>query len=205
MKVNVGQDKQAKALASGAIGTFGTASASTATSLTTSGLVASALVGQIVIAGDGTGPTVYGVITANTTTVITVDRWYNPTAPTGAVGTTPTATSKFVVVPGNAPAWYMALTNTVSFTPSATDTTLSAEQTTNGLSRVAATYAHTTGATTYTLSNTFTYTGSTTVALTGMATFDALTGGTMFHESAITSATVNASGDQVTLTQTVTM
>lgn len=206
MKVNAGQDKQAKALGAGTIGFSGTATASSATSLTTSGLTSGALVGQLcVAAASGTGPTTYGVITANTTTVITVDRWYNPASPTGAAATTPSATTQFVVVPGQAPVWYMGI-STDSTAPAATDTTLPSEQSTNGLGRAAATYAHTTGASSYTLSNTWTFTGSSSTTLQKIGTFDALTNGTMLHETALSAtATVSASGDTVTVTQTVSM
>lgn len=211
-KVNSGQDKQAKALASGIIGVAGVASASTSTSLTTTGLTSGALVGQLVAAQPGSGNMVYGVITANTTTVITVDRWYNPNSPTGAAGSTPSSTSNFVVLPGNAPVFYMALTanNTAV---SGTDTALTSEIATagGGLIRQAAAYAHTTGASTYTLTGTYTANGSDSLPVTvaKVGTFDAATqaaGGTMLHETLLpTTATLSASGDQLTVTQTVTM
>lgn len=214
-KVNSGQDKQAKALASGVIGFQGTATASSSTSLTATGtpFVASAYVGQLVVAANsGTGPTCYGVITANTTSVLTVDRWYNPNSPTGSAATTPSSTSQYVILPGNAPVFYMALTANATAV-SNSDTALTAEIATagGGLIRQAAAYAHTTGANTYTLTGTYTANGSDSLPVTiaKVGTFDAATqsaGGTMLHETLLsTTATLSAVGDQLTVTQTVTM
>jgi hypothetical protein len=223
MKVNIGQGKQALALAGGGVtgyvgsGTI-TYSSTSVTFAAASGWVASSgtnfgtagvWLGYIVVAG-----TVYGVVTANTTTVLTVDKWYNPASPTGAAGTTPASNTSFFLMPGNASVFYMALTNTTSFTPAATDTSLSGEQTSNGLGRAAATFAHTFSNSstnnTYTLTNTWTYTGSSSVTLTGIGTFDCATASTgiMLHESAFSggaTATLSSNGDQLTCTQTVTM
>jgi hypothetical protein len=80
VKPNAGVDSIANMLGN-PLGFTGTASATSATSLTSSGFTASAYIGQIVIAG-----TVYGVITANTTTVLTVERWVNPATPGGSAG-----------------------------------------------------------------------------------------------------------------------
>ena len=68
-------------------------------------------------------------------------------------------------------------------------------------------YAHTTGANTYTLTATYTYTGSTTQNIYAIGTFTTpvASSGIMLHETATTLATVNANGDAVTYTQTVTM
>ena len=211
MKVNSGQDKEALALAGGTqAGVVITGTITyTATSIggaSVTGLTASALVGKFAVAG-----TVYGVITANTTTSITVDRWYNPASPTGAAGTTPAANTSFVVLGGAAPVFYMALTAN-STAPAATDTSLTAEITTasGGLIRQAVAYAHTAGANTYTLTGTYTANGSDSLPVTiaKMGTFDCLTGaaGVMLHESLVSpTATLSASGDQLTVTQTVTM
>jgi hypothetical protein len=204
MKVNGGQDLQAKALTGGAVGFVGTASAATATSLTSSGFTASAYVGQVVVVASATTKA-YGVILSNTTTVLTVDQWNSPASP-GTVATTPGATDNFVIMPGAAFVQYMAITGT-NITPSATDTALSGELTTNGLGRKAAAYAHTVGANTYTLTSTYTYTGSSAQNIYGIGTFNTpvASSGIMLHESTFTVATVNASGDAVTVTQTVTM
>ena len=204
IKVNGGQDLQAKALTGGAVGFSGTATASSATSLTASGFTASAYVGQMVVVASTT-TFAYGVILSNTTTVLTVDQWNSPASP-GTVATTPGATDKFVIMPGAAFVQYMAITGT-NITPAATDTSLSGELTTNGLGRKAAAYAHTTGANTYTLTATYTYTGSTTQNIYAIGTFTTpvASSGIMLHETATTLATVNANGDAVTYTQTVTM
>jgi hypothetical protein len=91
----------------------GNATATGATSLTNSGAsfpIATAgttttpptngLVGQIVAAGpnaSGVGAVVWGIITANTATVLTVALWVNPASATGAAGSTPNATASYQV------------------------------------------------------------------------------------------------------------
>lgn len=148
---------------------------------------------------------------SNTTSVLTIDRWYAPATPTGSAASTPSATAVFLILGGAAPVFYMALTANAT-APAATDTALTAEITTasGGLIRQAATYAHTTGANTYTLTGTFTANGSDSLPVTiaKIGTFDTLTGatGVMLHETLLsTTATLSASGDQLTVTQTVTM
>lgn len=153
------------------------------------------------------------MVISNTTSVLTIDRWYNPATPTGSAGSTPSATAVYVILGGAAPVQYMALTTTGGFTPVATDTTLSAEYAVagGGLIRQAATYAHTLGTNTYTLTATFTVNASDTGlprTITGIGTFDTLTSstGVMLHETALSAtATLSAIGDALTVTQTVTM
>jgi hypothetical protein len=214
MKMNAGQDKNYAVLVGMApIGVgIQTATASSATSITGTGtpFTASAYVGQHVIASGAV--LTYGVITANTTSVITVDRWYNPAAPNGAAIGPPGATDKFFVMPGAAGVPYMALTVNAT-APAATDTVLTGEITTagGGLIRQLCAYAHTTGANTYTLTGTFTANGSDSlgggVIVAKIGTFDSLVQpGVMFHETLLPStATLTAVGDQLTVTQTVTM
>lgn len=205
MKVNTGNTKEALTLAGGTqAGTTGSSTAVGTTSLTNSGAswTTNQWAGKFVITG-GT----YGVIVSNTSTALTIDQWYNPTSPTGAAASNP-STGSYVILGGAAPVDYMALTNTSSFTPSATDTSLSGEQTANGLGRKLATFTYTTGASSYQLAATWTYTGSSPVTITGIGTFDCLTAssGVMLHETALSSsATVSANGDTLTVTQTVTM
>ncbi|TLY07104.1 MAG: hypothetical protein E6K88_07255 [Thaumarchaeota archaeon] len=95
---------------------------------------------------------------------------------------------------------YIALT-TDSTAPAATDTTLTSEITTNGLTRTQGTYAHTAGTDNWTVSKTFTATGSFTgVQKAGLFTLAAV--GTMMAEN--TFASVNlANGDQLTITWTI--
>jgi hypothetical protein len=203
MKVNSGHDLQADALGGGGAGATGSATSPTTTGFTTTGLTSSAHVGKLVQLG-----AVYGVITANTATAVTVDRWYTPGTPGGAAATPPTA-GTFVIVPGNAPGMFMAITanNTAA---GASDTTLTGEITTagGGLIRKLATYAHTAAAATYTLTGVFTANVSDTLPVTiaKMATFQSMVAGRMLHETLVSpTATLSASGDALTLTQTVTM
>lgn len=89
------------------------------------------------------------------------------------------------------------------------DTTLTAEITTasGGLIRKQATYAHTTGTNTSTLTTTFTANGSDSLPVTvaKLGVFNASTAGTMGYETLMNAtATFNVSGDSMTLTETVT-
>ncbi len=215
-KTNIGQGKQALALSGGGVAGYANSSGAityTATTVTptaspvwtastgTNFGTANVWQGYIVVAG-----TVYGVITSNTATALTVDRWYNPATPTGAAGSTPASNTSFIIVPGNAPCYWMGIgTGSVAIT----DIALSGEQTTNGLGRAQATFAHTfsnsSANNTYTLTNTFTYTGSSSVTLTDIGIFDAASSGIPLFTSALSSsATVAASGDAVTVTDTIT-
>lgn len=186
-------------------GTLTGSSATTATKSTaafpTSG---QALSGRIIAVGansSGTGSTVFGVIKSNTATVITVDQWYN--AGTMAAGTTPNATGQFMVLPGQFPAPYLAVTENAT-TPAATDTTLTSELTSDGFTRALAVFAHTAAASTYTLVYTYTATGTRTInkeAVFGAVNTTA--GGVMPFESAEPNPPTLVSGD--TLQQTVTV
>lgn len=205
MKPNAGIDAIANMLGNPA-GFSGTATATTATSLTSSGFTASAYIGQVVYAG-----TVYGVITANTTTVLTVERWVNPASPGGAAGSTPGSTTTFTIGVGWAPFAFMALTANNSAGASG-DTALTGEITTGGggLIRKVCSFAHTAGTATYTLAATFTANGSDSlpVTLAKVGMFPTLTGstGTLGFETLMSAtATLSAVGDAVTNTQTVTV
>lgn len=205
MKVNSGNDVLARNLGGDIAGDTGTSTGTTSTSLTDSGKswTSNAWAGHIVVSG-----AVYGVVLSNTGTALTVDRWYAPATPGGAAGSTP-STGTYVILPGGAPAWFMAITaNNTS--PSAGDTTLAGEITTagGGLVRKLATFAHTAGASTYTLSTTYTANGSDSLPVTvaKMATFTSIASGVMLHETLLNAtATLTASGDAVTVTDTVTM
>lgn len=195
-------------------GLEGTASATTATTLTGTGFTESTgtntgHVGKIVACGpnaSGTGSTVFGIIISNTTTVLTVDQWYNPG--TLAVGTTPNATCKFQILPGGSPAFYMGLTTNAT-APSATDTSLAEELSGSGWTRAQCTYAHTTGASTYTLTKTFTSADGTARTIKKMGIHNALsnagTPAQLVFESEIPSPPTLVSGDTITVTETVTI
>jgi len=191
-----------------AAGFAGTATATSSTSLTmtAAGWTTDAYIGHIITTG-----VVYGVITTNSATVATVDRWYTPGSPGGAAGTTP-GNVAFAIMPGNAPYWYMALT-TDATAAGATDTTLPSEYTVagGGLIRKLATYAHTTGAASYSLAATFTVNGSDTglpKTIAKIGIFNTLTGATgriQFETLLSTTATLSAIGDQLTVTDTVSL
>lgn len=205
MRTNLGADWQARALG----GHTNAATGSGATSITATGASLTGL--------DGTGGTnlwngqilamsgVYGVITANTAanpTVVTVDKWYNPASPGGSAAATPSS-GAWVILPGMAPASWMGITTDVA-APGATDTTLASEETTNGLGRAYASYAHTASAASYTLAKTFTYTGSSSKTLHKIGVFLALVGGIMAFESVLNAdAIVAVNGDITTVTETV--
>lgn len=191
-------------------GFTGTATATTATSLTATGtpFVASAYIGHHVVAGG-----VYGVVTANTTNVLTIDQWYTPGSPGGAAATTPSGTSVYVILPGNGPYWYMAIT-TDTGAPSATDTTLASEITAagSGCVRKLATYAHTTGVASYSVAATYTYTstdqtfGSRAIAKIGIFnTLTPATGRMQFETLLAQTATLTATGDALTITDSVSL
>jgi hypothetical protein len=204
-KSNAGVDSIA-AMIGNPLGFSGTASATSATSLTSTGFTASAYIGQMVVAG-----TVYGVITANSTTVLTVERWVNPATPGGAAGSTPGSTSTFSIVPGQAPAAFMALTaNSSAASPS--NTSLTGEITTagGGLIRKLCSFAHTAGTSTYTEGATFTANGSDSLPVTAakVGVFPTLTGATgiLVWETLLSAtAAFAAIGDAATVTQTVTI
>jgi hypothetical protein len=104
---------------------------------------------------------------------------------------------------------YLALTANVT-APSATDTTLTAEIATagGGLIRASATYAHTGGTAAYTLVKVFTANGSDALPVTigKVGVFNASSAGAMVWETLLgTTATLSASGDALTITETVTL
>lgn len=110
----------------------------------------------------------------------------------------------------SAPMKYMALSADAG-APSDSATTLTGEITTGGggLIRKAATYGHTPGASNYTQTAVFTANGSDALPVTvaKMAMFNAAAAGTMGFESLLTpgTATLNAVGDQLTVTDTVSI
>lgn len=204
MKVNSGNDQEAAQMGGDVIGTFGTSTGTSATTLTDSGAswTTNAYVGHYVIC-----PGVVGLVLSNTGTALTIDQWTVPT--TDAVGSTPGATTAYVVTTGNAPAAFMALSADTG-TVNATDTTLPSEITTaaGGLKRKRCPYAHTAGVASFTLTPVFTVNGSDTVPVTvaKAANFQSpktATGKPQFMQLLSTTATLGATGDQLTVVLTV--
>jgi hypothetical protein len=210
MLVNSGRDLQALTMGGDTTALAGTATATTATSLTSTGFTASAYIGKIVVAGNSAATFVYGVIVSNTTTVLTVDRWYNPASPGGTAASTPSATAPFLICPYGAGAPFTALTANNSAAAGG-DTALTGEITTagGGLVRKLSAYAHTSGVASYTLTTVYTANGSDSLPVTvaKMGAFNSVVGatGTMAFETLLSAtATLSASGDQLTTTDTVT-
>lgn len=186
----------------GVSGTIATGTSATSLTATSTPFVASAYIGQIVIAEESTNAPVWGVVISNTTSVLTIDGWKNGD---GTAGTTPGSTCNYQILPGTAPYRYMALTENAS-APSASDTALTGEITSGGCGRALATAAHTLGTNTATLSKTFSVSG----------TFPAIHKVGLFQVSTASSsllgfvAALNAdanvvSGDSLAVTWTVTI
>jgi hypothetical protein len=164
--------------------------------------------------------TAYGVIISNTTTVLTIDMWHTFGAP-DTVATTP-STGAYYILPGQAPMQFTGISvATRAF--NAADQMLSNDGTTiselwfsgGGLKRKAATWAHTTGTATYTLTTTWTANGSDTLPQTiakwgaflaevTAAPTTATSGPMPFNTNLGSTATLAASGDNLTTTNTIT-
>lgn len=110
--------------------------------------------------------------------------------------------------PGSNGANYVALTANAT-APAGGDTSLAGEIATagGGLVRKQGTYAHTSGAASYTVTAAFTANGSDALPVTvnKVGVLTASSAGSLVFEDAITAATLNASGDQLTVTQTVSI
>ena len=215
-----GRDMWARALGGGIVGLIGVGSAATSTTLTTTSTLTgtSNYNGQRLYAYTLSGNAiVYGIIVSNTSGangVWTVDRWYTVATPGSAAGATPGTPWAWVVQDGNAPAWFMGLTANSS-TPASpsTATSLTGEITTGGggLIRAITTWAHTASANTYTLSNTFTANGTDSLPVTiakigvfGSMVVGDTTSVMLFEELLNATATLTASGDAVSIVETVT-
>lgn len=112
---------------------------------------------------------------------------------TASNGTGLYAAARFVAVTENATA------------PADADTALTGELTGSGFIRATAAYAHTPGATTYTLTITMTSADATTRTLQKVGIFNASTTGTLVFETVIPSPPTLVSGDAVTFTSTVSL
>ena len=105
----------------------------------------------------------------------------------------------------SASAQYMGLTTDTGQALNASQTTLTGELSGSGLQRQLATYAHTAGTNTYTLTKVFTSSDGTPRTISRMAIFNASSAGTMVFFSALPSPPVVQNTDQLTVTETITM
>lgn len=215
MRVNSGADWQSIVMGGDLHGEVGTATATTATSITTNSSTSHAandLVGHRIIATTP-NPPVEGTITANTAgtnTTTTVDRWVVPGTTTAA--TTPGATTNYAILSGGAPGAYIAL-NTNATAPAATDTmagTFAAnelEAVGGGLVRARATYSHTIGTASYSLTNTWTANSndgaSNTINKIGVVNSPVASAGMLTFETAVPSPPTLVSGDTIQITETI--
>lgn len=206
VRTNAGSDLSCAAQGGDTIGYTGTATATTATTLTATGTpwVASAYVGHMVVTVSAAAA--YGIVTSNTTSVLTVARWNVFATPDGAAATTPSSTTVFMILPGNAPAFMMGLTANTS-AASASDTSLASEITTAGLTRKKAVYAHTGGTSVYTLTGSYTaQAADVPVTVHKIGVFTDISGGIMVYEAVLNAdATLSATGDPLTVTYTITV
>lgn len=216
-----GRDIWANLLGGGQVGAIGAGTAATGTSLTTaSTFTTNQWAGsRVVVYSTTSNNMVWGNISSNTNaagaSVLTVDRWYVAATPGGSsAGTTPTTPWAFMIMDGAAPAWFMGLSasTTALGTPS-TNTSLPSEIVTagGGLIRKICPYAHTASANTFTLTPVYTANGSDSLPVTvgSMGAFNSMVVGdtteTMLFNTIISAtATLTVSGDNLTLTETVT-
>jgi hypothetical protein len=213
MRVNSGADFQSVAMGGGLPGEVGTSTATTATTITTNSATSHAsndLVGQRVVVWDATNTHfVTGTITSNTSgtnTVLTHAGWVIPG--TNVAATTPPNASVYCILDGAVPGKWIAL-STNATAPAATDTTLTSElnAASGGLIRAKATYSHTLGATSYTLTNTFTANAndgaSNVINKMGVFNTWAPVTGNLIFEDAVPSPPTLVSGDTIQITLTV--
>jgi hypothetical protein len=101
-----------------------------------------------------------------------------------------------------APANWIALTADAT-APSTASTTLTGELTGGTMGRAQATYGHTNGTSSYTLTRNFTSDRTVTVAKMGV--FTASTGGTLAFETMLDTTAALKSGDTIQVVETVTL
>lgn len=211
-KTDAGRDLEWWMAIGKSTGAKGTATGSGATSLTDSGATfgTTAFIGSLVVAQPASGGLVYANILSHTGTVLTVDRWYDATAPGGAAGTTPSTTGQYVILLTSNAAMYMGLTANATAVASG-DTVLPSEITTGGggLIRKICTLTHTAGASTGTAVAVFTANGSdslpVTVAKMGLSHSLLSTANQLLQTLLNATATLTTSGDQLTVTDTITL
>lgn len=201
--IGAGATSASPATATSATSVTVTGTPLTASNLTTPQLGLAGLRVYMPVTGITTAP-VYGNIVSNTTSVITVDQWWTVSDGTG---TTPASTNALIVAPGGVAAFRFAALSTNVSAPVATDTTLASEVTTNGGGRALATYAHTYGASTLTLTHTWTASG-TISGISKAGLFAALTSAgadPMIYETALSVSVNLAALDTLQITWTFTL
>ena len=179
----------------------------TATAVTGTGTTwtATQLVGCVIVmpvTGVTTQP-VYGNILSNTTGVAQIDGWMKGD---GTAGTTPASTNSFLILPGQGPARYMALT-TDTAAPAIGDTALASEYTTLALNRALSVYADT-GATTFTQYKIWTASGASgAIHKAGLFTggYGASGGGVMVADTDLNADATLALNDTLAVTWTYTV
>jgi len=157
-------------------------------------------------------PVVWGNAVSNTTSVVTIDKWWKFAAAAGGsqsnppvTGTTPTVGDSYVITPGGLSAFDFMAISTDAGAASAADTSLTGEVSTNGGARAFSAYAHSFGGTTLTLTNALSFSGTLTAVHKG-GLFGSLTGGPLLYETVFSAPgdfTVG-NGDTATLTWTLT-
>lgn len=150
----------------------------------------------------------FGIITANTTgasATVTIDQWYAPATTGGSAASNPTA-GTYVILPGAAPAIYLAIgTGTTSV--AGTETAVETETTHSSLARkVFQTLTHNSGDDNYIVSATWNSTDGTprTISRVGIVTNKVVADSRLVFYAAVSNPPVVASGDQLTITETVT-
>lgn len=185
-----------------------TSATATATPFTASNLgTTPGMAGKVIVVpvtGLTTTP-VFGLIGSNTTSVLTLDKWWTPDF--AGTGTTPANTSAYQILPGRgAGVLFMGIT-TDSAAGAAADHTLASEITTGNCQRAKATYAHSYQTATSTIVNAFAP-NTTFTAIHRMALFTCSTttaGGIMVYEAVLNVDATVASGDTLTITDTITL
>lgn len=102
------------------------------------------------------------------------------------------------------PADYIAVTENAT-APSDASTALTGELTGGGFIRALATFAMGAGAFSYTLTKTFTSSDATARTINKIGIFNAATVGTLVFETAVPSPPTLVSGDQLTITSTISI
>jgi hypothetical protein len=186
----------------GVSGTIATGSGATSLTATGTPFGASAFINQIVVAEESTNAPVHGTIVSNTTSVLTIDAWRNGD---DTAGNTPGSTANYHILAGSAPARYMALTEN-SGAANAADTSLTGEITSGGCGRVLATYAHTPGTNTYTLTKAFSVSGTfPAIHKMGLFCHSTPSTGPMIFETVLNADASVVNLDTLTITETVTL